>query len=440
MFFLKKLLELYKVKKNAIILCQLLFVFATSLTNYVNFDAGYSHIYSLVTITAFLYFLKSYFTGRNLNHFFVACVLFGLILLLRQVNLIILFFIPFLAGSFENLKDAVIHLFRHPLKLISGVLLVFAVFSLQCVLWYLQTGHLLIYSYQGESFHFLNPMIFKILFSYQKGLFVYTPVLFICLSGVIYLLLKKQYYLAITWSGFFLFLTYILSAWWAWSYGSSFGLRAYIDFYTVFFIPFAILLSEGPVSMRVVVIVLSLLTIPVNIIQTYQYKNFFLSWTDMNKDKYWKVFLRTDDRFQGLGSKKKYDYSQFRIMKMLSLGNIDVEPNASRVLLTFRADEIPGFQKTKLIRVRLENDFKTDNDAAILFEIKDPVTYAFLYWGRGFLVQFPEKGFDQRQTGEFTFEINPGKDYASRIYNICLSSGKYSGKLKNVRLIFMCSR
>lgn len=61
-FFLKKLLELFDIKRNTIILSQLLLVLATAVTHYTNYDAGFSHVYSLFAITAFFYFVRSYLT------------------------------------------------------------------------------------------------------------------------------------------------------------------------------------------------------------------------------------------------------------------------------------------------------------------------------------------------------------------------------------------
>jgi len=40
LFFLKRTLELFNIKRHIIILTQLLIVFATSVTNYANYDAG----------------------------------------------------------------------------------------------------------------------------------------------------------------------------------------------------------------------------------------------------------------------------------------------------------------------------------------------------------------------------------------------------------------
>jgi hypothetical protein len=436
-FFLKKILELYDIRRSIIIFSQVIFVFATSVTNYVSFDAAFSHIYSLFAITAFIYFIKLYFTRRNINHFILACLFFGLILLIRQINVIILLFVPFLAGSKENLKEGVHNLFKHPVKLLSGVFLVFGLFFIQCLLWYLQTGHFFIYSYTGETFDFLHPRMFKILFSYKKGLFIYTPILFITLSGIIYLALKRKFYLVSTWLAFFLVVTYLLSSWWSWSYGSSYGMRAFIDFYSLFFIPFAIMLNGVHLWTQTIVIFLSFLTIPVNIIQTYQYKNFILNWGDMDKDKYWKVFLRTDDRFKGLVWKRNYDFTQYKTLKEIIIGDLFIPGNRFNIIRKISSKEIPGFQDLNILQILINNDFKVNNDARIIFDIIDSSGNNNSNWFERYLIQFTENGFNRWQTGVYNFEIPPIKDQKDKFIDFAVYSKNYEGKLTDVRLRFL---
>ena len=139
----------------------------------------------------------------------------------------------------------------------------------------MQTGSAIVYSYQGESFNFLEPHLFSILFSYKKGLFVYTPVLLIALLSLFWFAYKKEFFLLTTWICFFVLLTYVLS-WHSWFYGCSYGLRAYIDYYAIFFIPFAIMLDKIKTVPKLIIMAITLPTIPLNIIQTYQYKEYIL--------------------------------------------------------------------------------------------------------------------------------------------------------------------
>ena len=105
LYFLKRILRLYEIKPGVISFSQLLLTLATPVTNYANYDASFSHIYSLFAITAFLFFVKSFFKNRNSKDVIIASILLGLILTLRQINVIIVLLIPFLAGTSKNLRD-----------------------------------------------------------------------------------------------------------------------------------------------------------------------------------------------------------------------------------------------------------------------------------------------------------------------------------------------
>jgi hypothetical protein len=206
LLFFRKLLELFHIRKINILFLQLLMALATSVSNYIYYDSSFSHIYSLFAVSAFLYFAKSYFKTENTTHFIWVCLCLALIFLLRNINIIIILFIPFLADSSTNLKEKTIFIFKNPVKLSLSLLGMSAIIALQCILWHLQTGEFIVYSYTNEGFNFSAPMFTDILFSYQKGLFIYTPILFIGLFGLVRLIYKRHYYLVSTW---LLFLQYL---------------------------------------------------------------------------------------------------------------------------------------------------------------------------------------------------------------------------------------
>ncbi len=438
--FLRKTLEQFEIKKYSIVFAQVLLVLATSVTSYANFDAGFSHVYSLFAITAFLYFVKSYFNHRDHNQFLLACLFLGLILLLRQINVLIILFIPFLAGSVSNLKEGIIRLFKYPEKLIIGIFIVFGMFFIQALLWYLQAGSFIIYSYPGESFDFTNPEFFNILFSYRKGLFVYTPILFMGFIAVLWLGYKGKYYLTFTWLSFFVLLTYILSSWWAWFYGNSYGLRAYIDYYAIFFIPLALMLDRIVLPIRWAVISLSFLTIPLNIIQTYQHNVYILHWFEMDSYKYWTVFLKTEDRFKGLVWKRKYDYAQYETIKEFSIGDISTAKGEANQIFKINSSEIPGFENVCMIQVLIDNDFQETNDSKIVMSIDRSETYYNYYWHNIYLIHYLETTFGESQTGLFNYEITPNSDGKAKTISLKMSIGNRDNSLKNVRIKFLTSK
>jgi len=283
----------------------------------------------------------------------------------------------------------------------------------------------------------LKPHFFDILFSFQKGLFVYTPVLLLALFSLIWLVYRRKYYMALTWLAFFLILTYILSSWHSWYFGASYGLRAYIDFYTIFFIPVAIFFNETTKPVKATVITISLLTIPLNVIQAYQYKEYILHWTYMDKDKYMKSFLKTNYRFKGLFWKKEINEKYYTPVKEVSFASLNTIANQDSLIFRDISRNIPGFERVKIIRITMENDFYDQNDSKIIVSISDSTTGKNILWLHKYLVNFSEKEFNQWQTGSFNFEISPMPDKNPKMVAITILSGKQNNSFKNFNIKFL---
>jgi len=98
---------------------------------------------------------------------------------------------------------------------------------------------------------------------------------------------------------FLLAMVYFLSSWWNWWYGGSFGQRAVIEYLPFFAILLGGLLTwaSGRKARAAVVSLLFILTVVCQI-QIYQYRYGYIHWEDMNREKYWKEFLRIDRPIQ----------------------------------------------------------------------------------------------------------------------------------------------
>jgi len=292
--YVKKLLRMYNIGVRNTSLVLFALVFGTNVFYYTIGEPSMSHIYSFALMSMFIYYAKKYFKDALMKDTLILAFLFGLITLIRPVNSIIILILPFVAGSFEQLKSGVLKLLGNSKYLIGGSAIALAIIMIQPLLYKIQTGEFFIYTYEGEGFNFLDPAIFDILFSYKKGLFLYTPLLFIALFGFrrLYVQRKFEFYsLAI----FLVFLTYILSSWWNWWYGGSFSGRAYLEYLPLF----AILLGHAlesftGMNLKRAYVSLILILIVVCQIQTFQYRYYFIHWSEMTQEKYWDVFLRVD--------------------------------------------------------------------------------------------------------------------------------------------------
>lgn len=436
-FFLKKVLLLYDIKKYIILICQILLVFGTLVTNYAYFEAGFSHGYSLFAITAFIYYVKLFCLNKKSSHFIILIIFLGLIFIIRQMNIFILLFIPFIAGSFKNIGDSLRFILRDYKTLITGILLCLCVILIQLIPWYLQTGDFIVYSYHGEQFNFLDPHFFSILFSYKKGLFIYTPLLFLTLFSLIWLVYKKRFYLFATWFTFFVVLTYVLSSWWSWFYGCGYGLRAYIDYYPIFFIPFAMMLNELNMMPRLIVISISFLTIPINLIQSYQYKYNILHWIEMDKAKYWQVFLKTDAQYSGLLWRNDINEKLYTVVYEVNAGDLSLPKKNEAVVFRVDCSKIPDFEKVNNIQVIIDHDFEEHNDSRIGLSICNQNNTKTYYWYERYLIHFNQKGLNKWQTGFFNFTLTPITDLEPKELFLILKTGDQADYLKNVRLRFL---
>lgn len=438
--FLRKLLRLYQVSNLNIFLTQFFLVFATAVVHYATDEASFSHIYSLFAISAFLYTAKAYFEYRRASYFLWSCLLMGLITILRPDNLVIILFLPFLAGSFQNLANGVLQVLKRPLVIIAGTLIAIAVVSIQFIFWYLQVGEFIIYSYQNEGFNFLSPEITNILFSYQKGLFVYTPVLLLGLLGLIRLLKQGRYYLVSTWLLFFLILTYILSSWHNWYYGASYGMRVYIEFYPVFFILFALLLENLRTGFKTLVLIVGFALVPVNIIQALQYKRFILHWFEMDKASYWRVFLKTDKTYRGLLWKNNISADNFKSLKQMEAGDFHVEPRSSEIILRQQIKVGDRECKTRTIQMSFENEFNSANRALVdlvIINLSDSLRH---YYNNPSLIRFYETELNTYHRGLFNYSFSAldcNKEYE---ITVKVYAFNMAVKLNGVTIDFLASR
>ena len=172
------------------------------------------------------------------------------------------------------------------------------IISIQLIIYKVQCGDFFVYSYQGEGFNFTDPQIFNFLFSYQKGLFVYTPIFLLPLLGLYTLFKLSRYH-------FFAFVVpmsiviYVLSSWWCWFYGGSFSSRVMVvEFIPLFALLLGIALQHFKKPYRNTLLASMLVVLFVCQIQIFQYRYYEIHWAHMNKEKYWKVFLRVDKLIQ----------------------------------------------------------------------------------------------------------------------------------------------
>lgn len=286
--FLSKLLKLFQLHKTSVSLSLFFIALGSNLFNYVFVEPAMSHVYSWCFICGFLYFVKAFLVEHKARAVYWAAAFLGILVLIRPINGIVVLSIPFIEQETFQFKR-----FFQVRFILNSAAIVFGILSIQLILWNAQTGNFIIHSYKNEGFYFTHPEILNCLFSFRKGLFVYSPLILVSiLSSLVFW--KKNRLAIFSFISFTLLLVYIISSWWNWYYGPSFGQRAVVDFYAVFAIPLAFAIEKR----RKNLLLICFFCVFLNLIQTYQYNKQILSSWDMNFKKYAYVFLKTSSKYR----------------------------------------------------------------------------------------------------------------------------------------------
>jgi hypothetical protein len=288
--YLRKFLHAHGAKENQSAFVLYVIFFGTNLFYYTIIEPAMSHLYSFSLVSMFLYFSKKWIDRNDKSVAVKAALVFGMIALVRPVNVLIGFWMIYEAGGVMKLWQHKLSLIRSPKHAVMSVAGVLLPFFLQMIIWKIQTGEWFYNSYGDEAFHFTQPHLIDFLFSYKKGLFVYLPITFIALFGIAHLW-KKDKSKAVFVSVFLIGVTYILSCWWMWYYGGSFGTRVMVEFLPIFALLLYFLVSYTKVrAVKNTVISLIVILALFCQFQTWQYRYHIIHWSEMTKEKYWNVF------------------------------------------------------------------------------------------------------------------------------------------------------
>ena len=269
----------------------------TNLYHYATFDSSFSHPYSFFLFAAFLDLTETWHAHPRRSTSILLGVVAGLILLTRHTNVLFLLVFPLYGvWSAETLR-ARLAVIRREARLAAVIGMVAAlVVSPQLAIYYQATGSPIISSYGSLGFNFRSPRIVGVLFSVQKGLFFWSPLLLPACAALFGLARSNHSARAFVLPAvlFLVANTYVVASWWDWQFGGSFGHRAFVDALPIFAIGLAAFFewsgrnpARRPVVASVVVIAIAL-----NLFQMLQYWNGVLPFSDTTWDQYRGLFLR----------------------------------------------------------------------------------------------------------------------------------------------------
>jgi hypothetical protein len=260
------------------------------------FDGSFSHVYAFFLVCVWLWLVERWWDDPTARRSLAIGAVAALNVLVRHTNLIFVLVLPLYGITHRRqIRERVLALRDRwrPLALaaVSGAVTL----APQLALYKWATGRWFINAYATHdmSFSFGSPHLAAVLFSTQKGLFFWSPVLLLSVAGVFVATGRST---ALIWPAITVFAlqTWLIASWPQWQFGSTFGHRGFTDGFALA-APF--LASAFAWSARhrwTVPIVASVATAAVllSIAQMIQYWIGVLPAADTTWTQYWDLFLR----------------------------------------------------------------------------------------------------------------------------------------------------
>lgn len=274
-----------------------LIALGTNLIFFTVIESSMSHLFSFFLITLFTYITFCLFSSGKSFWIIPGMIILTLIVLVRPTNGLVVMFVPALARLIPGNTLSMIRGMKSFQRsfLISLIIPAILIF-ITLWMWHFQTGKWIIYSYGTETFDFTNPRFFSILFSFNRGWFIYTPIALLAIGG--FLVLWKRHRKSFYWlSSFLVIYIYVLSSWWMWYYASKCGQRVFIDIYVLIALLLFFLFS-GKMSQNVRWLLkgITMVLLLFNLFQFYQHARFIFPPQYITSEIYFDSFTRVYPR------------------------------------------------------------------------------------------------------------------------------------------------
>ena len=272
---------------DAVVLATLVSIaFGTDLFHYAVYDSTFSHTFSFFLVSSLLLLTERWWDAPTVARSLALGLVAALIVLVRHTNGLFLAIVP-LYGV-RRWPDVAVNVARAAARW-PQVLLVTATAAAgvfpQLLIYRWTTGHWIVNSYPEGSFSFGSPHLLATLFSVERGLFFWSPLLLLSVAGLFVATAWSRGLIAAT-IGILAIDTYLMATWFMWDMGAGYGHRGYADALPLFAIYLASFFSwaaERPRLARLTATVAAV-CIAVSIVQMWLYwtgamPNEFTTWT-----------------------------------------------------------------------------------------------------------------------------------------------------------------
>lgn len=295
---LRKVLHYFKFNEYVIAITLLCVFFGTNLFHYILGQGLMSHGFLFSLHCIFLYLIIKFYDKLNISNSLLIGFVGGLIALIRPTEILcFLVFLLWEINSWNLFKNRILF-FLQKYRMVIVMMVVFIIVWIpQMLYWKHVSGSFLLYSYKDEKLLFDSPKFIQILFSPRNGLIPYSPVVFVFLLSLFFKnsLCKSRLALWL-----FVWLNiYLVSCWWCWWYGGSFGARALVQIYPYLAISFAGLLQliyfykhKAYKLVKYSSSIIVFLCVLLHLKFWYQNKHGYVHFDSMSRKAYWFIFPR----------------------------------------------------------------------------------------------------------------------------------------------------
>ncbi|MEO6830768.1 MAG: glycosyltransferase family 39 protein, partial [Chitinophagaceae bacterium] len=265
-------------------------VLLTLASNFLQYSAvhsGLSHVWIFPLYALILYTTMKWHEAPKAGWALLTGLAIGIATICRPTEAIAIFipiFWNYQSKEARNAKWQMVraHQSHVVLALIGGLIGILP----QLLYWKYVTGSFVFDV--GSKWTFLNPW-FRVLFGFEKGWFIYTPV---CVFFVLGFFFIRRYPFRLAVLAFCLLNIWIVISWDDWHYGASYSCRALVQSYPVFALPLAAFV-QWTVSKKwfIAFLVLGAYLVGVNLFQVVQYNSTILHYDDNNALYYRHIYL-----------------------------------------------------------------------------------------------------------------------------------------------------
>ena len=203
----------------------------TNLFHYAVFDGTFSHAYAFFLVCVWMWLVEQWWERPTPPRSLAVGAVAALLVLVRHTDAIFVLLLP-LYGivGWRDVRVRAIELWeRWPMLGVAAAAGI-VVLAPQLALYKWTTGQWLVNAYEphGGGFTFGSPHLAAVLFSTQKGLFFWSPILLLSVAGV-FAATGRARALALPAVVLFAAQTWLIASWVQWQFGASYGHRGFTD-------------------------------------------------------------------------------------------------------------------------------------------------------------------------------------------------------------------